>query len=132
MYFTEEEIKQIPSHIRDKAKRINKSHYLSAYNTILKQKESWEREMQENPFTIRSQVMNTEEGVVESNRQDSETALKIIKLLPELAESLNNLYDKLTSEEKAKVEYASDAKEVQKSVLEKVNELQSKGRRGRK
>lgn len=124
--FTKEELKRIPEDLRKKIETINNSHYLSAYQTILKQKESWEKEMQENPFTIRAQVLNSEEGVVESNRQDSETALKIIKILPELAESLNDLYTKLTSEEKAKVDYASDAKTIQKTVLEKTKSMKKR------
>jgi hypothetical protein len=115
--FTKEELSRIPEDLRPRIEKINSSHYLSAYLSILKQKESWEKEMQENPFTIRAQVINDDEGVKESNRQDSETALKIIKILPELAESLNELYAKLTSQEKEQVDYASDAKEIQKKVL---------------
>ena len=126
MYFTNDELKRMPDDVRVKAMKINKNHYLSAYSTILSQKEAWENEMKENPFTIRAQAINTEEGVVESNRQDSETALKIIKILPELAKDLEELYNKLTTDEKSSVDYASDAKEIQSKVLEKVNELKGK------
>lgn len=128
MYFTIEELKRMPDDIRVKAMKINKGHYLSAYSTILAQKEAWENEMKENPFTIRAQAINTEGGVVESNRQDSETALKIIKILPELAKDLEELYNKLTSEEKSTIDYASDAKEIQGMVLKKVDQLKNKKR----
>lgn len=126
MYFTNDELKRMPDDVRVKAMKINKNHYLSAYSTILSQKEAWENEMKEKPFTIRAQAINTEDGVIESNRQDSETALKIIKILPELAKDLEELYNKLTTDEKSSVDYASDAKEIQSKVLEKVNELKGK------
>lgn len=121
--FTKKELERIPSDLRPRIEKINNSHYLSAYLTILKQKEAWEDEIQENPFNIRAQVIDDGEGVRESDRQDSETALKIIKILPELADSLNDLYTKLTSEEKESVDYASDAKSIQKRVLEKTKNL---------
>ena len=77
---------------------VKKSHSLSTYMTIYKQRKSWQEEIDKSPFTIRSK----EEG--EDARAQSETAMKIIKLLPDLDTDLEKLYIKMTTDEKSEVE----------------------------
>lgn len=77
---------------------VKKSHSLSTYITIYKQRKSWQEEIDKSPFTIRAK----EEG--EDARAQSETAMKIIKLLPDLDTDLEKLYIKMTTDEKSEVE----------------------------
>jgi hypothetical protein len=77
---------------------VKKSHSLSTYLTIFKQRKAWQQEIDESPFTIRAK----EEG--EDARAQSETAMKIIKLLPDLDADLEKLYIKMSADEKAEVE----------------------------
>lgn len=77
---------------------VKKSHSLSTYMTIYKQRKSWQEEIDKSPFTIRAK----EEG--EDARAQSETAMKIIKLLPDLDTDLEKLYIKMTTDEKSEVE----------------------------
>jgi hypothetical protein len=71
---------------------------LSTYLTIFRQRKSWQDEIDESPFTIRAQ--NEDEDA----RAQSETAMKIIKLLPDLDSDLEKLYIKMTTDEKTEVE----------------------------
>lgn len=77
---------------------VKKSHSLSTYLTIFRQRKSWQDEIDESPFTIRAK----EDG--EDARAQSETAMKIIKLLPDLDADLEKLYIKMTTDEKTEVE----------------------------
>jgi hypothetical protein len=77
---------------------VKKSHSLSTYLTIFRQRKSWQDEIDESPFTIRAQ--NEDEDA----RAQSETAMKIIKLLPDLDADLEKLYIKMTTDEKTEVE----------------------------
>jgi len=95
--------------------RVKKSHRLSTYLTVLKQKNAWQGEIDENPFLVRGTTEELEigeDGILDANkakdvlkealtsRQNVETVMKIVKLLPELDEQLEKLYLKLTVEEK--------------------------------
>ena len=77
---------------------VKKSHSLSTYMTIYKQRKSWQDEIDKSPFTVRAK----EEG--EDSRAQSETIMKIIKLLPDLDTDLEKLYIKMTTDEKTEVE----------------------------
>jgi hypothetical protein len=77
---------------------VKKSHSFSTYMTIYKQKKSWQDEIDNSPFTIRAKD-DTEDA-----RAQSETSLKIIKLLPDLDADLEKLYIKMSADEKAEVE----------------------------
>lgn len=77
---------------------VKKSHSFSTYMTIYKQKKSWQDEIDNSPFTIRSKHED------EDARAQSETSLKIIKLLPDLDTDLEKLYIKMTTDEKSEVE----------------------------
>jgi len=99
--------------------RVKKSHKLSTYLTLYKQKRAWQDEMDNNPFLIRgneTELEVNEEGIVDSqsakdvikeaitSRQNVETAMKIIKLLPDMDEQLDKMYLQMTADEKAIVE----------------------------
>lgn len=77
---------------------VKKSHSLSTYMTIYKQRKSWQDEIDTCPFTVRAK----DEG--EDSRAQSETIMKIIKLLPDLDTDLEKLYIKMTTDEKTEVE----------------------------
>jgi hypothetical protein len=96
---------------------VKRSHSFSTYMTIYKQRKSWQDEIDREPFTIRSQ----EEG--EDARAQSETAMKIIKLLPDLDSDLEKLYIKMTTDEKTEVERvkAGEAENILALHLKKVN-----------
>jgi hypothetical protein len=99
--------------------RVKKSHLLSTYLTTYKQKKAWQDEIDDNPFLVRgneSELEVGENGVVDSkqmkevlkeaitSRQNVETAMKIVKLLPELDDQLEKMYVKMTTDEKQAVE----------------------------
>jgi len=99
--------------------RVKKSHLLGTYLTTYKQKKAWQDEIDNNPFLIRgaeSELEVSEDGVVDqssmkdivkeaiTSRQNVETAMKLIKLLPELDEQLEKMYVKMTVDEKQAVE----------------------------
>ncbi len=96
---------------------VKKSHSLSTYMTIFKQRKSWQDEIDTKPFTIRG----NEEG--EDARAQSETAMKIIKLLPDLDSDLEKLYLKMTTDEKTEVERvkAGEAENILALHLKKSN-----------
>lgn len=96
---------------------VKKSHSFSTYMTIYKQRKSWQDEIDKAPFTIRNQ----EEG--EDARAQSETAMKIIKLLPDLDADLEKLYIKMTTDEKTEVERvkAGEAENILALHLKKAN-----------
>lgn len=77
---------------------VKKSHSFSTYMTIYKQRKSWQDEIDTCPFTVRAK----DEG--EDSRAQSETIMKIIKLLPDLDSDLEKLYIKMTTDEKTEVE----------------------------
>lgn len=77
---------------------VKKSHSFSTYMTIYKQRQSWQQEIDKCPFTVRAK----DEG--EDSRAQSETIMKIIKLLPDLDTDLEKLYIKMTTDEKSEVE----------------------------
>lgn len=99
--------------------RVKKSHLLSTYLTTYKQKKAWQDEIDDNPFLVRgneSELEVGENGVVDAkqmkevlkeaitSRQNVETAMKIVKLLPELDDQLEKMYVKMTTDEKQVVE----------------------------
>lgn len=99
--------------------RVKKSHLLSTYLTTYKQKKAWQDEIDNNPFLVRgneTELEVGENGVVDAkqmkevlkeaitSRQNVETAMKLIKLLPELDEQLEKMYVKMTIDEKQAVE----------------------------
>jgi hypothetical protein len=99
--------------------RVKKSHLLSTYLTTYKQKKAWQDEIDNNPFLIRgneTELEVGEDGVVDAkqakevlkeaitSRQNVETAMKLIKLLPELDDQLEKMYIKMTVDEKQAVE----------------------------
>ena len=99
--------------------RVKKSHLLSTYLTTYKQKKAWQDEIDTNPFLVRgneTELEVGENGVVDAkqmkevlkeaitSRQNVETAMKLIKLLPELDEQLEKMYIKMTTDEKQAVE----------------------------
>ena len=99
--------------------RVKKSHLLGTYLKTYKQKRAWQDEIDNSPFLIRggeSELEVGEDGIVDASkmkdilkeaitsRQNVETAMKIVKLLPELDEALEKMYVKMTTDEKQAVE----------------------------
>lgn len=127
--FTEEESKEIKGlseSVRNKIynmaalfEKVKKSHHFSTYMTIYNQKMALQSEMDLSPFLIRGCVEDieiSENGIVNdsgiknaikealTSRQNVETAMKFMKLLPELDDILERTYIKMTTDEKQKVE----------------------------
>lgn len=101
--------------------RVKKSHWFSTYMAIFNQKHSYEKEILEKAFTVRGDDFEikladgeeiTEQDVkdaiekIRNARQESETNMKVLKILPELAKALEEIYPKLTADEKKQVERA--------------------------
>lgn len=114
---------------------VKKSHSLSTYMTIYKQRKAWQDEIDNDPFTIRGGTEFDEDNQDNSKdvkqiiadamtaRQNTETAMKIIKLLPDLDSDLEKLYIKMTTDEKTEVERvkAGEAENILALHLKKVN-----------
>lgn len=145
MELTDKELKEISKlsmdlqlKIKDWARLfsiVKKSHALSTYMTIYNQRKAWQDEIDSDPFTIRGtnefDENNQDEGkdvkqiVAEAmtSRQNTETAMKIIKLLPDLDADLEKLYLKMTIDEKAEVDRvkAGEAENILALHLKKSN-----------
>ena len=101
--------------------KVKKSHKLDTYLTLYKQKKAWQKEIDDNPFLIRgseTEIEVSEEGELKQTnlkevlkeamtaRANVETAMKVIKLLPDLDEQLEKIYIAMTVDEKESVERA--------------------------